>query len=140
MALGYAPPALRRLIGASDHDHCRVSGEGAAVGGNRLMLADSDSVADRLRLGLVSGRVLDDRLGELLVGEDIDRALLEAGGGDLVAQRGRQTEACPARPGRPLPDIAGANPMSQRLGHRHVDDLPAAWNSRAWTTTATSVH
>src|ERR671934_1904393 len=87
--LGYAA-ALRRLVGASDHDHCRVSGEGAAVGGNRLTLADSDSAADRLRLGLVSGRVLDDRLGELLVGEVIDRALLEAGGGDLVAQPGRQ--------------------------------------------------
>src|SRR5919198_4086834 len=91
MALGHAPPALWRLVGASDHDHCRVSGEGAAVVGNRLTLADSDSEADRLRLGLVSGRVLDDRLGELLVGEVIDRALLEAGGGDLVAQRGRQT-------------------------------------------------
>jgi hypothetical protein len=141
MALGYAPPALRRLIGPSDHDHCRVSGEGAAVGRNRLMLADSDSAADRLRLGLVSGRVLDDRLGELLVGEDIDRALLEAGGGDLVAQRGRQTEACPARPGRPLPDIAEGEPdVAAVVGHRHVDDLPAAWNSRAWTTTATSVH
>src|SRR4051794_12772505 len=85
------PPALRRLVGASDHDHCRVSGEGAAAGANRLTLVDSDSAADRLRLGLVSGRVLHDRLGELLVGEVIDRALLEAGGGDLVAQHGRQT-------------------------------------------------
>ena len=65
--------------------------EGAAVGGDRLPLADSGSAADRLRLGLVSGRVLDDRLGELLVGVVIDRALLEPGGGDLVAQRGRQT-------------------------------------------------
>src|ERR671925_1772476 len=91
MALGYAPPALRRLVGASDHDHCRVSGEGAAIGGNRLTPADADRAADRLRLGLVSWRVLDDRLGELLVREVIDRALLEAGGGDLVAQRGRQT-------------------------------------------------
>src|SRR5919204_2620730 len=89
--LGYAPPALRRLVGARDHDHCRVSGEGAAVGGHRRMLADSNYAADRLRLGQVSGRVLDDRLGELLVGEDVDRSLLEAGGGDLVAQRRRQT-------------------------------------------------
>src|ERR687888_2662594 len=88
---GLRAAALRRLVGASDHDHCCVSGEGAGVGGNRLTLADSERAADRLRLGLLSGRVLDDRLGELLVGEVIDRALLEAGGCDLVAQRGRQT-------------------------------------------------
>src|SRR5205807_7390425 len=76
--------ALRRLVGPSDHDHRRVSGEGAAAGGNRLTPADSESAAHRLRLGLASGRVLDDGLGELLVGEVIDRALLEAGGGDPV--------------------------------------------------------
>src|SRR5919204_2806345 len=91
VALGYAPPALRRLVGASDHDHCRVSGEGAAVCGHQLVLADSDYATDRLRLGQVSRRVLDDRLAELLVREDVDRALLEAGGGDLLAQRRRQT-------------------------------------------------
>src|SRR3954453_1724532 len=86
-----ALPVLGRLVGAGDHDHRRVSGERAGVGGNRLELADSESAADRLRVGLASGRVLDDRLGELLVGVVIDRALLEAGTGDLVAQRGRQT-------------------------------------------------
>src|SRR5919198_6061342 len=91
VALGYAPPALRRLVGASDHDHCRVSGEGAAVCGHQLVLADSDYATDRLRLGQVSRRVLDDRLAELLVRVDVDRALLVAGGGDLVAQRRRQT-------------------------------------------------
>src|SRR5918994_4452962 len=91
MAFGYALPALRRQVGAGDHDHRRVSSEGAAVGGNRLMLTDSDRTADRLRRGLVSGRVLDDRLGERLVGEVVDRALLEAGGGDLVTQHGRHT-------------------------------------------------
>src|SRR3954447_23947226 len=75
------PWALRRLVGAGDHDHRRAFGERAAVGGNRLTPADPDLAADRLRLGLVSGRVLDDRLGELLVGEDIDRPFPEAGGG-----------------------------------------------------------
>src|SRR3982074_2359881 len=64
--LGYALPALRRLVGARDHDHCRVSGEGAAVGGHRLTLAGSDYAADRLRLGQVSGGVLDARFDELL--------------------------------------------------------------------------
>src|SRR5947208_13996529 len=80
------PPALRRLVGAGDHDDCRVSSQGAAVDRDRLELADSESAADRLRFGLVSGRVLDDRLRELLVGEVIDRALLEAGGRVPLAQ------------------------------------------------------
>ena len=65
--------------------------QGAAVGGDRRTLGDAEAAADRLRLGLAPGRVLDDRRGELLVGVGVDHALLEADGGDLVAQRGRQT-------------------------------------------------
>jgi hypothetical protein len=38
----------------------------------------------------VAGRVLDDRLAELLIKDDVDRAAAIAGGGDLVAQRRRQ--------------------------------------------------
>ena len=65
---------LRRLVGAGDDDDGRVWSEGAGLGGDRLTPDDPESAADRLRLGLTSGRVVDDRLGELLIGVVVDRA------------------------------------------------------------------